>query len=60
MGFFSSLFGSGSGRSGGGGKRRDWSPRNNGGPLVRSGPTYGQNRSRNNNGQWHQKRSNSK
>ncbi len=33
------------------------SPRFNHGPLVKSGPTFGRNRSRNNNGQWRAKRS---
>jgi len=59
MGFFSSLFGGGGG-DGGGNKRRSWSPRDNHGPVVRSGPTYGKNRSRNNDGQWRKKRSDAK
>lgn len=33
------------------------SPRDTGGPVVKTGPTAGQNRSRNKNGQWHRKRS---
>lgn len=33
------------------------SPRETGGPIVKSGPTAGQNRSRNSNGQWRAKRS---
>ena len=33
------------------------SPRETGGPLVKTGPTAGQNRSRNKNGQWRRKRS---
>lgn len=32
-------------------------PRDNGGPLVKTGPTAGQVRSRNANGQWRPKRS---
>lgn len=32
-------------------------PRHNGGPLVKTGPTAGQVRSRNTNGQWRPKRS---
>jgi len=62
MGLFS-FFGGGnrrSGSGGGGGGGRNWSPKSNHGPLVKSGPTYGQNRSRNSNGQWRQKRSDSK
>lgn len=43
----------GSGGKGGGGK----SPRDTHGPIVKSGPTRGQNRSRNNDGRWHAKRS---
>lgn len=38
-------------------EKKDWSPRNNNGPLVGSGPTYGKNRSRNSNGIWRRKRS---
>ena len=34
-----------------------WAPRFNGGPLVRSGPTFGRVRSRNRNGRWRAKRS---
>lgn len=33
------------------------SPRNTHGPIVKSGPTAGQNRSRNNDGSWRKKRS---
>ena len=33
------------------------SPRETGGPVVKTGPTAGQNRSRNQNGQWRKKRS---
>ena len=33
------------------------SPRETGGPVVKTGPTAGQNRSRNKNGQWRRKRS---
>jgi len=33
------------------------SPNQTGGPVVKTGPTYGQNRSRNNDGTWHKKRS---
>lgn len=33
------------------------SPRETGGPMVRTGPTAGQNRSRNKNGEWRRKRS---
>lgn len=33
------------------------SPKDTGGPLVRTGPTAGQVRSRNNNGRWRKKRS---
>ena len=33
------------------------SPRETGGPIVKTGPTAGQNRSRNKNGQWRRKRS---
>ncbi len=36
---------------------KDKSPKNNGGPLVKTGPTAGQVRSRNNDGQWRKKRS---
>ena len=32
-------------------------PQYNHGPVVKTGPTYGQNRSRNNNGTWRRKRS---
>lgn len=33
------------------------SPRETGGPVVKTGPTAGQNRSRNKNGHWRKKRS---
>ena len=33
------------------------SPKDTHGPVVKTGPTAGQNRSRNNNGQWRRKRS---
>lgn len=33
------------------------SPKDTHGPIVKSGPTAGQNRSRNKNGQWRKKRS---
>lgn len=33
------------------------SPRDTNGPVVKTGPTKGENRSRNNNGQWRKKRS---
>ena len=33
------------------------SPSKTGGPVVKSGPTYGQNRSRNSDGTWRKKRS---
>ena len=33
------------------------SPRDTNGPVVKTGPTFGQNRSRNNDGRWHKKRS---
>ena len=36
---------------------KDTAPKNNGGPLVKTGPTAGQVRSRNNDGQWRKKRS---
>lgn len=38
--------------------KKDWtqSPRNTNGPVVRTGPTSGQNRSRKNNGAWRRKR----
>ena len=35
------------------------SPRETGGPVVKSGPTRGQNRSRNQDGEWRKKRSDS-
>lgn len=35
------------------------SPKDTHGPVVKTGPTAGQNRSRNKNGQWHRKRSDS-
>ena len=36
---------------------RSASPRDTHGPVVKTGPTAGQNRSRNQNGQWRRKRS---
>jgi hypothetical protein len=33
------------------------SPRDTGGPVVKTGPTAGQNRSRNDDGTWRKKRS---
>lgn len=33
------------------------SPKDTGGPVVKTGPTAGQNRSRNQDGQWRRKRS---
>jgi hypothetical protein len=33
------------------------SPRYTNGPVVKTGPSFGQNRSRNNDGRWHRKRS---
>ena len=33
------------------------SPKDTGGPVVKTGPTAGQNRSRNKNGRWRAKRS---
>lgn len=33
------------------------SPKNTGGPVVKSGPTSGQNRSRKSSGEWRKKRS---
>lgn len=35
------------------------SPNQTGGPIVKTGPTAGQNRSRNQDGQWRKKRSDS-
>lgn len=35
------------------------SPKDTGGPIVKTGPTKGQNRSKNDNGQWRKKRSDS-
>jgi len=35
------------------------SPKDTGGPIVKSGPSKGQNRSKNENGQWRKKRSDS-
>ncbi|MBQ9531372.1 MAG: hypothetical protein IJR70_04805 [Eubacterium sp.] len=37
--------------------RRDWAPQHNGGPLVKSGPTYGRVRSTRKDGRWRAKRS---
>lgn len=33
------------------------SPKDTGGPIVKTGPTAGKTRSRNNDGTWHKKRS---
>lgn len=38
-------------------ENKNKSPRETGGPIVRTGPTAGDVRSRNNNGQWRAKRS---
>ncbi len=53
MGFFSFLFG------GKGSGKKDWrkAPRFTGGPVVKSGPTAGKNRSRKKSGEWRAKRS---
>lgn len=48
MGFLSSLFRTARKAS----SPRNWSPAANGGPLVRSGPTYGKLRSRTKSGRW--------
>ena len=40
-----------------GSKKNSKSPKDTGGPVVKSGPTRGQNRSRNTDGQWRAKRS---
>lgn len=37
--------------------QKNQSPSNTHGPVVKTGPTAGQNRSRNQNGQWRRKRS---
>lgn len=37
--------------------KKDKSPKNNGGPLVKTGPTAGKVRSKNKDGQWRKKRS---
>jgi hypothetical protein len=37
--------------------KKDWAPQHNGGPKIKSGPTYDQPRSKNNNGRWRKKRS---
>lgn len=37
--------------------KKDWAPQNNGGPLVKTGPTRGENRSRRKDGKWRKKRS---
>ena len=37
--------------------RRSWAPQFNHGPLIKSGPTFGFNRSRNSDGRWRRKRS---
>lgn len=39
------------------GKINGLSPAQTGGPIVKTGPTAGQNRSRNKNGRWRAKRS---
>lgn len=39
------------------GGSRELSPRDTHGPIVKTGPTAGQNRSRNNDGTWRKKRS---
>ena len=39
------------------GKTCNLSPAQTGGPIVKTGPTAGQNRSRNKNGRWRAKRS---
>lgn len=36
---------------------RSLSPKDTGGPVVKTGPTAGQNRSRNKDGRWRKKRS---
>lgn len=41
------------------GVRNMASPKNTHGPIVKTGPTAGQNRSRNQNGRWRAKRSDS-
>lgn len=38
-------------------EKKSKSPRDNGGPLVKTGPTAGENRSRNGDGKWRKKRS---
>ena len=38
-------------------KNPNESPKNTNGPVVKTGPTSGENRSRNKNGQWRAKRS---
>jgi|GEM_PF-1333527 len=40
-----------------GAKKTSLSPAKTGGPIVKTGPTAGQNRSRNQNGRWRAKRS---
>jgi hypothetical protein len=37
--------------------KKSLSPKDTHGPVVQTGPTAGQNRSRNSNGQWRKKRS---
>ncbi len=37
--------------------KKDKSPKNNGGPLVKTGPTAGKVRSRTKTGEWRKKRS---
>jgi len=48
--------------SGSGSDKKDHkkSPKDTGGPVVKSGPTAGENRSRNKDGSWRKKRSDSK
>lgn len=38
-------------------KNSNLPPNKTGGPVVKTGPTAGENRSRNNDGRWHGKRS---
>ena len=40
------------------GRTTSASPKDTHGPVVKTGPTAGQNRSRNKNGQWHKRQSN--
>ena len=39
------------------GYQKNLSPKDTGGPIVKTGPTAGQNRSRNKDGRWREKRS---